>query len=376
VLLVSAGLLIKALWRVQAVDPGFRASGVLTVRTALPSPRYAAAPTRQVFYDRVLTAVRALPGVVSAGYTSYHPMEGASGRLPITAPGVADDPLTAPQAVIHFVTPGFFETLSIPLVRGRSFTDRDDAAAPMVTVIGASLAERLWPGQDPTGRQLTALGVSRTVVGVARDIAVRTIENAGDAQIYFPADQLGGVSTYYAPKDLLTRSAGDAAALAPAIRAIVHDADAALAVSDVRLLDDIMATQTAPRRDQLAVLGAFAVIAFLLAAIGIHGLLSFTVSSRQQEVGVRVALGADRSGILRMFLHQGFALGISGIVVAVPLAYAAARAMRALLYGVEPGDPLIYATATALAILMTLAGSLRPALRAATIDPAVTIRAE
>ena len=373
-LLVGAGLLVRALWRVQAIDPGFRAEGVLTLRTALPSPRYGAPATRRAFYDRVLTATRAIPGVVSAAYTSYHPMEGASGRLPVTAPGVADDPLAAPQAVIHFVTPDFFETLSIPLVRGRSFTDRDDAAAASVTVIGASLAERLWPGQDPIGRQLTVLGVSRTVVGVARNIAVRAIENGGDAQIYFPAEQLGGVSTYYAPKDLLIRAAGNPAALAPAIRSIVHDADAAQAVSDVRLLDDIVATQTAPRRDQLAVLGAFAAIAFLLAAIGIHGLLSFTVSSRLQEVGVRVALGAARSAILRMFLNQGLTLGIAGIAIAAPLAYLAARAMKALLFGVEPGDPLIYVSAAALAIVMTLAGSLRPAIRAATIDPALTIR--
>ena len=374
VLLVGAGLLVKALWRVQAVDPGFRAEGVMTARTALPSPRYATAAARRIFYDRVLTAARALPGVSAAAYTSYHPMEGASGRLPVTSPGVADDPLTAPQAVIHFVTPGFFETLSIPIVRGRSFTDQDDATAPSVAVIGASLADRLWPGQDPIGRQLTVMNVSRTVIGVARNIAVRTIENASDAQIYFPAEQLGRVSTYYAPKDLLIRAANNPTALAPAIRSIVRDADAAQAVSDIRLLDEIVATQTAPRRDQLAVLGAFAAIAFLLAAIGIHGLLSFTVSSRLQEVGVRVALGAARGGILRMFLNQGLALGLAGVAIAAPLAYLAARTMKALLFGVEPGDPLIYLAAAALAVVMTLAGSLRPAIRAATIDPALSLR--
>jgi len=224
------------------------------------------------------------------------------------------------------------------------------------------------------GRQLTVMNVTRTVIGVARNIAVRTIETASDAQIYFPAEQLGRVSTYYAPKDLLIRAANNPTALAPAIRAIVRDADAAQAVSDIRLLDEIVATQTAPRRDQLAVLGAFAAIAFLLAAIGIHGLLSFTVSSRLHEVGVRVALGAARSGILRMFLNQGLALGLAGVAIAAPLVYLAARTMKALLFGVEPGDPLIYGAAAALAVVMTLAGSLRPAIRAATIDPALSIR--
>jgi predicted permease len=375
-LLVGAGLLVKALWRVQAVDPGFRTEGVLTLRTALPSPRYAAASTRRTFYERVLTASRSMPGVVAAAYTSYHPMEGASGRLPVTVPGVADDPLTAPQAVIHFVTADFFQTLAIPMIRGRSFDDRDDATAPLATVICASLAGRLWPAQDPIGRQLTVLGAARTVVGVAGDIAVRGIENASDAQIYFPADQLGGTSMYYAPKDLLIRAAGNPAALAPAIRGIVHDIDPAQAVSDVSLLADIVATQSAPRRDQLSVLGMFTAMAFLLAAVGIHGLLSFTVSVRSQEVGVRVALGAARSQILRMFLNQGLRLGIAGLAIAVPLAYLAARGMRALLFGVEPGDPLVYAAAAGLAIVMTLAGSLRPAIRAATIDPALTVRTE
>jgi hypothetical protein len=232
------------------------------------------------------------------------------------------------QAVIHFVTPGFFETLGIPLVRGRSFDDGDDADAPRVTVIGESLADRLWPEQDPLGRQLTMSGVTRTVVGVARNIAVRTIENASDAQIYFPGEQLGATSIYYAPKDLLVRAGGNAAALAPAVRAIVHGADAAQAVSDVRLLDDLVRAQSAPRRDQLLVLGTFAAIAFLLAGIGIHGLLSFAVSSRLQEVGVRVALGAARRRILRMFLEQGMVLGVAGIAIGAPLAYLSAGGMR------------------------------------------------
>jgi ABC-type antimicrobial peptide transport system permease subunit len=144
----------------------------------------------------------------------------------------------------------------------------------------------------------------------------------------------------------------------------------------VRLLEDIVASQSAPRRDQLVVLGTFAAIALLLAAIGIHGLLSFTVSSRTQEIGVRVALGAARGNIFRLFLRQGLVLGIAGVAVAVPLAYLAARGMSALLFGVAPSDPVIYSGAAILAVVMTVAGSLRPAVRAAIIDPAATIRAE
>ena len=187
------------------------------------------------------------------------------------------------------------------------------------------------------------MNVSRTVIGVARNIAVRTIENASDAQIYFPAEQLGRVSTYYAPKDLLIRAASNPAALAPAVRSIVRDADPAQAVSDIRLLDDILATQTSPRATNSPCSGRSPPSLSCWQRLGIHGLLSFTVSSRLQEVGVRVALGAARSGILRMFLNQGLALGLAGVVVALPLAYPAARGMKALLFGVEPADPLIYA---------------------------------
>jgi putative ABC transport system permease protein len=375
-LLVGAGLLAKALWRVQALDPGFRTENVVTLRTALPMPKYRTPAARRDFYSTILNEARALPGVVSAAYVSYHPMEGASGKLRILAPGVADDPLSAPEAIIHFVTPGFFDTLNIPLVTGRDVSDRDDASAPFVAVISESLAQRLWPGQDPIGRRLIVSGLERTVVGVAANIAVRTVEGARDSQIYFPSEQLGKTSTYYAPKDLMIHAASGGTTLVPAIRKIIREVDPEQAVSDVRLLDDIVASQSAPRRDQLVVLGTFAAIAFLLAAIGIHGLLSFTVSSRTQEIGVRVALGAARGNIFRLFLRQGLVLGIAGVAVAVPLAYLAARGMSALLFGVAPSDPAIYSGAAILAVVMTLAGSLRPAVRAAIIDPAATIRAE
>ena len=162
----------------------------------------------------------------------------------------------------------------------------------------------------------------------------------------------------------------------PALRTIIHDADPEQAVSNVRLLEEVVAAQTAPRRDQLIVLGTFTAIAVLLAAVGIHGLLSFTVSARTQELAVRVALGAARRDILGMFLRQGLTLGAVGVLVALPVAYAAARSMSALLFGVEPGDPLVYASASLLAMIMTLASSFRPALRASIIDPAVTIRME
>ncbi len=202
-LLVAAGLLVKALWRVQAVHPGFRAESVLTLRTALPMPKYSAAATRRDFYSRVLTEARALPGVTSVAYTTALPMAWGAGIFPVTVPGIVDDPASAPRASIRFVTPDFFATLGIPLRRGRNVSDRDDATAPFVAVISESLAQRLWPGQDPIGRQLNVARFDRTVVGVVGDIAVRGLERVSEPQTYFPVHQIGTISAFYAPQALV-----------------------------------------------------------------------------------------------------------------------------------------------------------------------------
>jgi predicted permease len=375
-LLVGAGLLLKALWRVQAVDVGFRAEGMLTARTELPMPKYRTPEARRGFYDRVLTDIRALPGVTSAAYTTGLPLALGGGVMAVTSPGIVDDQVSAPRASVRFVTPDFFSTMRIPLRRGRYLGAQDDATAPFVVVMSESLARRFWPDQDPIGRQITVFNSSRVVAGVVGDIVVRGLERSSEPQLYFSPEQQGRFSTFYMPRDLIVRASGDPMTLAPAVRRIVQRADPQQPVANVRMFDELVALQTTPRRDQLMALGVLAAIALFLAAIGIHGLLSFTVSSRTQELGVRLALGADRADILRMVLGQGLSLGIAGAAVAIPLAYAAAHGMSALLFGLAPGDPAIYATATALALILTLASGLRPALRASRIDPATAIRNE
>ncbi len=376
-LLVGVGLLVKALWRVQSVDLGFRDDNVLTLRTALPVQKYGDVAPRTQFYSRVLTQTRALPGVTSAAYISFLPMVFRGGIFPVTVPGAAADESLSAQASIRYVTPDFFNTLQIPVKRGRDISDRDTSTAPYVAVISESLAERLWPGQDPIGRQLNAVFFDRTVVGVVGDISVRGPERASEPQIYMSAQQVpDGGMIFFTPKDLVVRTTGNPTALAPELRRIVHGVDPEQPVSDVRLLEDITVSETESRRTQLRVLGAFVVIAILLAAVGIYGLLSFAVSTRTQEIGVRLALGANPRSILSMFLRRGLALGAMGIALGVPLAYVAARGMGALLFGVEPGDPLIYAGASLLAFVMTLVGSFGPALRAASVNPAIAIRSE
>jgi hypothetical protein len=270
------------------------------------------------------------------------------------------------------VTPDSFAALGIPLLSGRDISDRDNSTAPKVVVISQSLARRLWPGQDPIGRQIN----HGMVVGVVGDVAVNGLEAGNLPQLYLSAEQMPPDMAFYAPKDLIVRGSGNPAALTPVLRWIIRELNPEQAISDVRSLEEIVWSQTAPRRAQLRVLGAFAAIALLLAAVGIHGVLSFAVSTRTQEVGVRMALGAGRGNILLMFLQQGLVLGVGGIVIAMPLAYGVARGMTSLLFGVSPADPSIYGAAALLALIMTVTGSLRPTLRAARVDPAITIRSE
>jgi len=377
VLLIATGLLVKALWRVQGVNPGFRTEGVLTMQTSLLMPKYSQTALRTRFYSGVLSQARALPGVTSAAYISFLPLVMRAGIWPVKLPGMSDEEATRAKVSLRFVTPDFFKTLSIPLLQGRDVSDADTAASPFVAVVSESFVRRYWPDQDPIGRHLEVASSDRTVVGVVADISVRGLERPSEPQMYLASQQVpDGFLPWYAPKDLVIHAEGNPVALTPALRRIIHEADAEQSITDVQPLENIVVGETATRRAQLRVLGAFAAIAFLLAAVGIHGLLSFAVSARTQEVGVRIALGATRSDILGMFLRQGLALGAAGIAFAAPIAYIAARGMASLLFGVQPADSAIYATAALLALAMTLAGSLRSALRAAGVDPAITIRAE
>jgi predicted permease len=377
VLLVSCGLLLRALWRVQTVDPGFRAEGVLTLRTALPQPRYANTATRAQFYERVLSEVRALPGVSEAGYVSGLPMVMRGGLWGAVIPGQTPEPGGLPKAALRFATPGFFAALGISIRAGRDIRDSDTSKAPAVAVVSESFAKEHWPGQDPIGRRFEFAQAERTIVGVVGDVRVRGLEQTSEPQVYVSHQQVAdGAIIGYTPKDLAIRVAGDPLAVLPSVREIVRRADPQQPISDVNPLSEIVAGETAPRRTQVRVLAAFAAVAFLLAAVGLHGVLSFAVSSRASEIGVRMALGARSADILAMVLRDALQMAAVGLVVGLGLAYTAGRGMEALLAGVRPADAATFLAATGLAALMTLAGSLLPALRAVHVNPLVVMRSE
>jgi putative ABC transport system permease protein len=364
-------------WRVQAINPGFTAENVLTMRTALPRPKYDSPVRRSQFFDRVLTEVRALPGVQSAAFISGLPMVVTGLITGVDIPGQEAKSARTGGVSHRWITRQYFRTMGIPILRGRDVEDADVTDRAWVAIVSKSFADRYWPGQDPIGKTFGHRGRTRTVVGVVGDIKVRGLERTNEPQMYLPAPQAPQpFPSGFDPKDLVIRHSGPGDALVPAIRQIVRAVDPDQPISDVRSMEAVLARDTATRRGQLQVLGVFALVAVVLSGVGIYGLLAYTVSQRSQEIGVRLALGAEPSRVGRMIFGDGMRLALVGIVPGVFGAYVAARGMRALLFGVAPGDPLTFAAAVAVTLLMTFAGSLVPALRAVRVPPMSVLKAE
>jgi putative ABC transport system permease protein len=376
VLLISSGLLIRAVWRIQGTDPGFRAERVLTLRTALPMPKYDSTARRAQYYSRVLQDVRTLPGVQSAAYVTGLPMSMRGGIWPVAMNGeVLRD--GSNSASLRFITPQFFTTLGIPLRGGRDVEDTDTPESPFVAVVSESFAKRYWPTESPIGKRFGFAFNDRIIVGVVGDVRVRGLERESEPQVYLPYKQVADGSLIgYPPKDLVVRSTAPTASLLPAIRHIIAAADPEQPISDVRTMSEVVADDTAPRMTQLRLLAILSGIALLLAGVGIHGLLSFSVSHRTQELGVRRALGEQSGSIVRRVLREGLVLALAGVIIGVALAYPSARAMGALLVGVRPSDPMTIGVAAALCFATAIVGCLRPAIRAARVDPITALRAE
>jgi predicted permease len=379
VLLVMSGLLIRAVWRLQTTDPGFVAEDVLTLQTALPLPKYESTARRVQFYQNVLQEARALPGVRNAAYATGLPMAMRGGIWTVSLKGEEVVRTNANSVSLRYVTPQLFASLGIPLRRGRDVTESDTREQPFVAVVSESFVKRTWPHENPLGKRFNLASDERTVVGVVGDVKVRGLERPSEPQVYLPYQQVADGSIIgYIPKNLVIRTATPSGMsnLLPRIRDIIKSADPEQPIAHVSTMSEIVAEETAPRVTQLRLLGALSAIALLIAGLGIHGLLTFTVSQRTQELGVRRALGAQDRGIIGLVLREGLALALIGIAIGVAVAYAAARGMGALLVGVRPEDPLTITIATVLCLATALVGCLRPALRATRVDPLSALRAE
>ena len=381
VLLVCGGLLIRAIWKVQRIDPGFKSENVWTMQTALPFPMYEKTARRVDFYTRVLTELRSQPHVSNAAYISFLPMVMRGGIWPILPEGGKDpDPGNAEYASLRFVTPGFFQTLDIPLRLGRDVSESDTEEAPKVAVVSESFVTKYWPGYrgNPLGRRFFIAFQDRTIVGLVKDIRVRGLERNSEPQVYLPYKQVpDGALIFYAPKALVVRTKGNYdSAPQDLVRGMVQRIDPQVPVSDVQTMQEIVEGETASRKTQIHVIGLFAILSLLLAGVGIHGLLAFAVSQRLPEIGLRMAIGATSRDILKIVLLKGVRVAATGALLGVAFAYIAARAMEALLAGVQPADPAAFVSALAVAVLMTLSGCLLPAWKALGVDPAAVMRNE
>ncbi|NQW03207.1 MAG: ABC transporter permease [Acidobacteria bacterium] len=381
-LLVVCALLLQTFWQLQAVDPGFRPDGVVTMRTWLPLPKYEQTDRREQFFQRVLADVSALPGVTSAGFTSFAPFTMTGGVWPVHVTGLPEDSANDMRASLRVVTPGFFRTLGIPLLSGRVIAETDRAEREPVAVVSQSFVDEYLPGGAPLGKTFDFAFMTRTVVGVAADIRVRGTEprHVSEPQVYVPHAQMAdGSLPFYVPKDLLVRAAVSPIAvspmsLVPAIRRAIGTADPAQPVSDVVLLSDLVEQETAERSVQIRVIAAFAAVALLLAVVGIYGVLSFGVTQRLHEFGVRLALGATPQDIVMLVTRQTARLAVAGVGVGLIAGYVASRSIESLLVGVTAGDLMAYVVVGLLAGLTALVAGLAPARRAARVGAASVIR--
>jgi putative ABC transport system permease protein len=373
-LLVSAGLLLRSLQRLFAVTPGFDASQLLTMQVQTSGHRFDDSTIHQ-FFAQTLEAVRQVPGVTAAAFTSQLPL---SGDLDMY--GVHFESNPAPDedhsAFRYAVSPGYFEAIGIPLRRGRLLDTHDVAGVPLAVLINESFAKRKFPDQDPIGQRLHIGpndGPWATIVGVVGDVKQASLAVSQAEAVYITTSQWR-----FADKglSLVVRARGDAAALAPAIRQAIWSVDKDQPIVRVATMDDLLAASAAERRFALILFEAFGIVALVLAATGIYGVLSGSVTERIREIGVRLALGASRGNILVLVVRQGMALTGLGVVIGLGGAVVASHALVSLLFGVSRLDPLTYLGVAALLVGVSVVACWVPAWRAARVDPSITLRAE
>ena len=374
VMLIGAGLLVQSLRKMQGLDPGFRPDHVLTLSFRLPPTKYAEGEPVAAFFRQAIAGIRAIPGVESAALVRAVPLSGnfaTSGYLvegqPEPAPG------KEPQAGLNIVTPDYFQTMGIPFHSGRDFTDHDDADAPAVLIVNETMAESSWPGGAAVGRRVRLQGTDRwaTVIGVVGDVKHRRLSEPRQAQVY--------TAHYQDPKIfvcVVARTSADPVALADLVRKAVWAVDKDQPVWSVVPLEKYLERAFAPTRFVLFLLGAFALVAVTLAAIGIYGVLSYAVAQRSQEIGIRMALGARSGEVVRLVVRQGMSLVTGAVVLGLVAATGLSRLMRTLLFGVSPADPATFAACAAFLAMVALVACFVPARRAARIDPVRTLAHE
>ena len=382
-LLVGAGLLIHSLWMLRSTNPGFDPHDVVTMSLSIPPAKFAG-PTQQIaYFGRVLERVRTLPAVQSAGLIDTLPVSNDGSHEPIAIEGHPAVPMAdMPEVDVRLVSPGYLRAMHIPLLNGRDVDDSDAAGRPGVVLISESMAKSFWPNQDPVGQHITLYfypDLPRTVVGVVADVKNATNGMQPEPTLYLCLGQLSvlrGEDWRSFGMNLAVRTNATPLSVVPAITNALREVDAEIPVLHIQTMDDSVSASLSPQRFTMLLLAAFAGLALILAVVGIYSVMSYSVSRRTNEIGIRVALGASRGHVLRLVVRQGLMLALIGSAIGITGALLLSRVMRSQLYGVQPTDPVTFLSVAGLLMVVVLAASYIPARRAIRVDPIVALRYE
>jgi putative ABC transport system permease protein len=383
VLLVGAGLMIRTLWNLRNVAPGFDPQRVLTMTIGVAANDFTNEEQQSAFYSEVVRRVRALPGVEAAGVVDSVPLEGGS-MQPIAVEGNTAAMAHQPEVGVRLVSPGYFSAMRIPILRGRDFTDADRASTSGVVVVSEAMAKQFWPGQDPIGKRLTMTFFPervREVIGVVGNIKDNGLDYADPvstlywplAQFYWPK-QFGSFRA--GPLKLAVRTATDPASAAATIRAGIKQLAPGTPVYDVRTMTDRVAESISPQRFNMFLLAAFAALALLLASVGIYSVLAYTVRQRVREIGIRMAMGAQAGDMLRLLIAGGMRPALLGIAIGAAVAVGLSRVLATLVFGVRPMDVPTFLAGSLLLAIVSFLACLIPTYRATRVDPLQTLREE
>lgn len=379
-LLVGGGSLLKSFLRLRSVDPGFRSDHVLIMGHFVKNPPTHPSEFREQMqmFDRMLASVRALPGVKTAGFTSQLPLGWAGGRAAFTPEGASPDP-TLYAANNRVITPGYFEAMRVPLIRGRFFEQGDGPDEPSVVIINQTMARTFWPNEEPLGKRLKFLGMGplnpwSQIVGIVGDVRQVDLSLPPGPEMFFPHWQALG--NYMTPHQLVVQAEGDPMGLVDALRHAILSVDAEQPTDDIFPLDDLIDADVAPRRVQTALIGSLALLALGIASVGIYGIMAYMVSQRTQEMGVRMALGAQRRDVVMLILSWGAKIALVGVVIGISAAVGLTRLMQSLLFEVSAADPSILVGVGTLLMAVALIACVLPARRAASVDPVWALRTD